>query len=87
MQITIEKNVPLPKPRMRGGVTVYPFPQMEVGDSFALPRDRGQTLTGSCKTQNILSSCARNYAKKHNPEARFSIRLIDENTVRVWRVA
>ena len=87
MQITIEKNVPLPKPRMRSGVTAYPFPQMEVGDSFAMPRERGYTLTGSDKTQNTLSACARNYAKKHNPNARFSVRLIDENTVRVWRVA
>ena len=33
--ITIDRDVPLPEPRSNR--TIYPFRQMEVGDSFSLP--------------------------------------------------
>jgi hypothetical protein len=73
--------------RKGGGVSIYPFAQMEVGDAFDAPRDIGRQKSGNDRRQGIVSACARGYAKKHNPTAKFVTRLIDENTVRCWRVA
>jgi hypothetical protein len=39
----IEKGIPLPG-NLNGRASVYPFPQMEVGDSFAFEPDRYNTV-------------------------------------------
>lgn len=68
----IEKNVPMPNGlRTRG--SRYPFPQMEVGDSFFAQGSRG-----------TIASAAHTYGKKHG--FRFSSRT-EGDGVRVWRVA
>lgn len=68
--ITIDKDIPLPRHRI-----VYPFPEMEVGDSFFTKKSR-KTMTG----------IACYWAKKLG--CTFSTRDVVENDVegtRVWR--
>ena len=86
--IAINKTThPVPSRIGRGPEPLYPFAQMEVGDSFDAPDDMGAYKNGSSKRQNAISSSARGYAKKHASEAKFTTRKIDENTIRCWRVA
>lgn len=71
MAIAIQKNIPAP-PINR--VSVYPFREMEVGDSFFVT---GVPIAG-------IHGCAR----RHRPK-RFACRTVCENGVRgvrVWRV-
>ena len=84
----IEKGVPVPAGKRGGGrKAIYPFDTMSVGDSFAVPRDKGVTKAGGDVRQSTVSSCARLYARKHNPSAKFTVRVVDENTLRCWRIA
>lgn len=82
-----KEKIPLPTIDNRGRPSEYPFAQMEVGDSFDAPRDMGNNASGTDKRQNAIGNSARGYAKRHNPTAKFTARLIDENTVRCWRIA
>lgn len=68
----IEKGVPAPKPRMKG-LGIDQFRQMEVGDSFVVPSERGRTFRGN----------AYNIARRIGIEV--TIRRVDGG-VRVWRV-
>lgn len=83
----IIKNAELPPNRGRYSASAYPFAEMGVGDGFDAPRDMGKRQNGTDARQNIISCCARGWAKRHNPNARFTVRLIDENTVRCVRIA
>lgn len=69
----IEKNVPMPQHR---DVVVYPYKDMEVGDSFVVKGD-GRYL--------LATVCNRNgkYGKKLG--MRFTAKKV-EGGVRVWRV-
>lgn len=83
----IEKNIPAPLGSGEAGrKSLYPFAFMEVGDSFAAPRDMGKDKRGVCQRQNSIASCSRRWAKLHDPESKFATALVDENTVRCWRV-
>lgn len=64
---TIQKGIPFPTSR------VYPFPKMNVGDSFVVGRIEYKRLSFQAST----------YGKKHNKK--FSIRSILDG-VRCWRV-
>lgn len=66
-QPRIDKNVPLPQR--------YPFAQMEVGDSFAVPYGVKRT------TVNIA---AKRYAEKHG--GKFTVRLMPDRSLRCWRL-
>lgn len=89
-QFTISKNIPLP-PRTRGSgrTSIYPFGQMAVGDSFEVPagttaRNGGKRTPEAVRA--IIYNCARTYAKKYNPSAKFATRVLGLS-VRIWRVA
>lgn len=70
----------------RGG-PVYHFAEMEVGDSFDAPRDMGAAGNGADKRQRAIGASAASFSRyHHNGERKCSVRLIDENTVRCWRV-
>jgi len=71
---TIDKGVPMP-PRRRGAGRnrVYPFAEMEVGDSFF--------HEGSASS---VEAAASNYARRSGK--RFAARYIDGG-VRIWRIA
>lgn len=71
--IEIEKNVPL-KRVTPGQKSPYPFQDMEVGDSFAFP---GAYHTAAAHTQ---------IWKHRLPGKRFSLRKMDDGSIRIWRV-
>lgn len=77
MTIQIDKGIPLaPSQPGKGGgrKTIYPWRQMEVGDSFFVPDRTIRSFSGS--------------AAQHRPR-RFSMRTVVENGVsgiRIWRV-
>jgi hypothetical protein len=87
----IKKGIPLP-PRTHGGhgkgiPTMYPFPDMEVGDCFDAPRDMGMWRNHD-KRQNSISSAASGWISRNSPRAAFTTRLLDDGvTVRCWRIA
>ena len=67
---TIEKNIPAPY-----GKSIYPFHQMEVGDSFL----------AKGKKYSTLYSAAFSFVKKHQNGWDFKVRKCDDGC-RVWRV-
>jgi hypothetical protein len=89
-QFEIEKGIPVP-PRKAGkgstGESKYPFAEMAVGDSFAVARSGKKVGRSPCATQNAVNSRAQGWVKKNNPSAKFTIRIIDDKTVRCWRIA
>jgi len=72
-QYEIEKNVPLTE-RKRGKNTIYPFGDLEVGDSFFVDNKPAKTVV-----------CAASAYKRSHPEIKLVTRK-NENGVRVWRV-
>ena len=73
MAYQIDKGVPMP-PISRGkGRLVYPWDEMEVGDSFFVKDGKVKTLSRSCGT----------YGKRL--ERKFTSRTV-EGGARVWRV-
>lgn len=84
MTITIDKGIPLPPSRGALGRTIYPFADMEIGDSIRLPVRSGKTPE---QDRSRLSSCAASFCKRH-PRYKFTTRIVDDGkAVRVWRVA
>lgn len=78
-------EAPAPKRKGGGQSAVYPFAHMEVAQAFDAPDDMGKRGHASNR-QNSIVNCARGYAKKHNPTARFATRTHD-GFVRCHRVA
>ena len=82
----IIKNAPTPSVKNRpSGFKIYKFELMDVGDAFDAPRDMGRGKQD--RRSASIHSAAIRWAKKHNPSAKFTVRLHDENTVRCWRIA
>ena len=71
--IKIDKDIPFPTGKT--ATSKYPFGEMKVGDSFALPKERAIAL----------SSSANSYRRAH-PGMKFCVRTV-EKEVRVWRTA
>ena len=70
----IEKSIPIP--RAHATRKEYPFPQMEIGDSFVVPIDRRVAVGVACHS----------YKKKHGKQ--FTTRKTEDGKfVRVWRIA
>ena len=67
---TIEKDIPAPH-----GKSIYPFTQMEVGDSFF----------AEGKKFSAVYSAAASFAKKHQNGWKFKARTLEGGT-RIWRV-
>jgi len=85
----IIKNAEIPQTRRPGSgrKAIYPFAHMEVGDGFDTPRDKGVTIRGDDKRRMVVSNCARQWARKKSSTAKFTVRVLDENTVRCVRIA
>ena len=83
MMIKIDKGVPVPRER-RGPKPLYPFRNMEVGDSFAVPLGTRTAI----KVQKSVSSCVIAYCDTQHGRGRRYITRIDHanQCVRVWRV-
>lgn len=70
--IQIEKGVPFPSGR---GDAIYPFMEMEVGDSFQA------TVAGAREDARLRAKAA-----KPREGRKFACRKVGENTIRVWRI-
>jgi hypothetical protein len=70
MTFEIEHNIPIPAPKTR---VVYPFSEMQVGDSFAIPQDRAD------RVRVAAINWGRNHGKK------FRVRK-NGTSARCWRV-
>lgn len=76
--IQVEKNVPLHEPERRMDLWNQLFRQMtDINDSFAVPAD----------AHTALCHAAQAYRKEIAPDVRFTIRKINEDETRIWRVA
>jgi hypothetical protein len=73
----IEKNIPV---QVKRESNKYPFSKMEVGDSFFVKSENGQTPS---KTRAAIMQCiARFYLS--NTDVKFKTSVLD-NGVRVWK--
>jgi len=78
-EIKIDKGLPIPPGSGRGKRSIYPFRQMEIGDSIFIPN----------KTARIIGGVWGTFAKR-NPEFAFKARADSVEGVpgvRVWRIA
>jgi len=72
----IEKNINIPTKRK---CTKYPFPDMDVGDSF-IAGEYSRILMSK------YSNAARNWAKSSDSNWKFTVRKIGD-TIRIWRTS
>lgn len=77
MAIKIEKNVPMPADRRGGRERIYPFPHMEVGDSFVVHESKKRSVHAAAIT----------WAKRENNAAKFCVRSLSAKDARIWRIA
>jgi len=70
----IDKNIDMPALERRGRKSLYPFAEMEKGDSFFVEG----------KLPGQMASVAYNWSKRHSPEAKFVIKK-EGLGCRVWR--
>ena len=78
MAMTIEKGIPLPEGfRRKRGERIYPFRQMDVGDSVAVSKNGHKSW-----------AFLHNAVGKAQKEAsiKLTTRIVDDNTKRVWRI-
>lgn len=73
----IEKNIPLMGARK--SVLKYPFQDMEIGDSFFIPKGATKHVSAS------VQSCIKAYNKYYNKDIKVVTRR-EETGVRVWRI-
>ena len=75
----LEKNVPLPNDlEYMGAKRKYPWLEMEVGDSFAIPEGRHES---------VRTASAAWVLRHPERDMRFSVRKLEDGTYRCWRVA
>lgn len=82
--VQIEKGIPItPKCSGKPGQYSYPFGDMQIGDSFAVPLG-----TESGRIQNKVSSAISMWRKRTGTAAKFATRVNrEEGVIRCWRVA
>lgn len=73
MAFDVEKNVPMPEERATR--TLYPFRNMEVGDSFLVPQGAPQRVNAAVYQEN-----------KKRDGVKYTQRKV-EGGVRVWRMS
>lgn len=77
-EFKIRKNVKMPRRREDGGYGFkYPFPDMEVGDSFVVKNRSKKALESA-------AAAARAYGARNGKK--FSHRTIGKNEIGIWRV-
>jgi len=74
--IEVESGIAIPEPRTKAKGGVYPYTQMQVGDSFLVNEDRNNLLIYVCNKN-------RKAAKAYN--TKYTAKRV-EGGVRVWRV-
>ena len=87
MTYEIIKNAEIPSKGHGGRLSIYPFASLDVGDGFDAPRDMGKYANGKDKRRNSMAASATSYVKRRNTSAKFTVRILDENTIRCVRIA
>lgn len=87
MSIVIERGIPMPRAPKLSGKIVYPFGEMEVGDSFSVPLTGEQSSDGRTdKAYRRISCAAASWKRKNGRD--FSTQIDRANSiVRCWRIA
>lgn len=81
MSFEIRKGVPCPDPYKQGRQTLYPWKEMEVGDSFVVPLKPGRTASYHLNIMGALARCSSTrYGKV------FRARRVGDE-VAVWRIS
>jgi hypothetical protein len=70
--IEIEKDVPCVASGRRGPVNIYPWEDMEVGDSFVVPFDQARKVRSAMYLQNRRGE-------------KFFVSAREGDNVRIWR--
>ena len=85
MTYKIEKNIKMPNP-IRNGVEQYKYPffDMKVGDSFAVPVDPATQL-GYIRVRNRITTAIAHQKKRQEGVAFATRTMRDKNVIRVWR--
>lgn len=88
----IKKGIPVPEHTgCHARKSKYPFHQMEAGDCFDAPRTGEFFMFGKDKryrkdrVQHNILNAAKMHSRKYG--GKFIAHCVDDNTVRVWRVA
>ena len=85
---TIEENIPMPNV-IRNGVVQYKYPffQMNVGDSFAVPVDPATKLNYAQVSSRVAVAIRAQHKRPANGDMQFAYRTDRQNKViRVWRI-
>ena len=85
--LPIRRDIPPPIDSGRSVMRIYPFADMQPGDCFDAPRDMGRDDQGRCKRQRSVLASAAHWKRTRAPDWRFTVRVIDDATVRCWRIA
>lgn len=87
-KISINKGVPPPIGAGTPGRSIYPFGEMEVGDSFAVPLSGEKSKGGNDKVTDRISSAVSAFKKRADRGLKFSVHTDrSEGVVRCWRMA
>ena len=76
----IERDIPIPPRAVRKSSSLYPFEDMQVGDSFLVPLNGAKVELVRGRIQNQLTRF-----RKADSAKKFSMRVI-EGGIRVWRI-
>jgi hypothetical protein len=74
--VKIEKGVTLPPRKYSGRPWKWPFPEMKVGELFAVPKD---TNPDSFRNRAVYASAKL--------QRKFTTRKMEDGTLRCWRVS
>lgn len=82
MNYKVEKGIPIPATK---GNQVYPWREMEVGDSFCVLKHTGDNVEMRTK-QQMIQNASRSFRKKSKDckEWQFVTRMTKEE-LRIWR--
>lgn len=81
--IKIDKGIPIPAPQApRTKPPKFPIAELGVGDSFAVEAEDGKTI----RVRTNLRMAMYRYMRGEGAKKKFTIRVVDEKTVRIWRI-
>ncbi len=77
----IEEGIEIPVSKRGARGTKYPYAQLEVGQSFLVPTTGSKE--GDEKKQKSLLSTSHRFGKEN--DCKFTVRLVPDEGIRVWR--
>ena len=70
IKFPIDKGVPLPSKKITGPKALYPWDDLEVGDSFFVPGEDPKARQG------VVSAAGAGWVKRNDPDRRFTTRQV-----------